>query len=125
MRTTDRLQRPLVLTLLAILQMLGGGILLLSATVTAIATVSRSSPDAPDFPLLWVSVVVLGALHLGSGIGWRLRPYGRILQIISSFLGLLMIPIGTFVSLKILSYLYLPSEFCSPVAGPLISGRKS
>jgi type II secretory pathway pseudopilin PulG len=121
MRTTDRLERPLVVTLLAILQMFGGGVLLLSATVIAIgAMVSRSSPGAPDSPLGWASAIVVGALYLGSGIGlWKLRPYGRILQIISSFLGLLAIPIGTIVSLRILSYLY------KPAVKILFSGRRS
>ena len=53
--------------------------------------------------------VGLGVMSLVIGIGlWKLKRYGRTLQIVSSCIGLLAIPIGTIISGLILWYFFKP-----------------
>jgi type II secretory pathway pseudopilin PulG len=52
---------------------------------------------------------ILGVLSIVCAIGlWNLKSYGRAIQLVYSFIGLLGIPIGTLISALILVYLYKP-----------------
>ncbi len=52
---------------------------------------------------------VFGVVSLVCAIGlWNLKSYGRTIQLVLSFLGLLAIPVGTLLSALILVYLYKP-----------------
>jgi hypothetical protein len=52
---------------------------------------------------------VFGVLSIACGVGlWKLKSYGRTLQIVYSCVGLLAIPIGTLISGLILAYLSKP-----------------
>ena len=54
-------------------------------------------------------LLVLGGLQLACGIGlWKLEPYGRTIQLVLSWIGLLNIPFGTIISIFILWYLFKP-----------------
>ena len=52
---------------------------------------------------------LFGILSIVCGIGlWNLKSYGRTIQLVYSFVGLLGIPVGTIISALILVYLYKP-----------------
>jgi hypothetical protein len=52
---------------------------------------------------------ILGVLSIVCGVGlWKLKRYGRTLQLVFSYIGLLAIPVGTLISVLVLVYLYKP-----------------
>jgi hypothetical protein len=52
---------------------------------------------------------IFGVLSIVCGVGlWKLKRYGRTLQLVFSCIGLLAIPVGTLISILILVYLYKP-----------------
>jgi type II secretory pathway pseudopilin PulG len=109
--TSDgRLKRPGVVTLLAILDWIGGGIGLLVSTFGLIGLFVGSPADRDALALAIVGMLLLIAVsQIVCGIGlWKLKPYGRRLQIVLSCIGLLAIPVGTIVSIVILVYLNKP-----------------
>jgi len=94
------LQRPLAVSMLAVVSAIGGLVVLVIAMVTLFAG-DGGSPA--------VVLGALGAFSLASGIGaWRLKGWGRILQIAQACLGLLLVPIGTIISILVLVYLVRP-----------------
>lgn len=103
-------RRPMVVTILAVLNILAGVFMLLGAVGMAFLVVSQ--PDVPSpgvMQFLALLYAVFGLLGLVCGIGlWNLKSYGRTLQIISSVIGLLGIPIGTVISILILVYMFKP-----------------
>jgi type II secretory pathway pseudopilin PulG len=105
-----RLQRPGVVTLLAVLQFIGGGIWLLIAAVALISLFAMSSGERDPFAAGVIGVLLLiGVAQITCGIGlWKLKPYGRMFQIILSCVGLLGFPVGTIISIAILIYLNKP-----------------
>jgi len=53
--------------------------------------------------------LAVGGLQLACGIGlWKLKPYGRTIQLVLGWIGLLGIPFGTIISIVILWYLFKP-----------------
>lgn len=105
-----RLKRPGVVTLLAILDWIGGGLSLLIASL-ALFGMSIGSPAERDPVAMGLVAVmwVIAAVQVLAGVGlWRLRPYGRRIQIVTSCVGLLAIPLGTIISIAILIYLFKP-----------------
>jgi len=98
-------RRPGVVTLLAVLHFIGSGFMLLLAALMAVAMT-----DEPVMGLAFGGFyLVFGGLSLACGIGlWKLRPWGRALQIGLSVVGLLGIPVGTLISGLILYYLFRP-----------------
>src|SRR5687768_14183597 len=103
------LRRPVAVTFLGVLHVLGGLLLLLGAAVAGYYRVK--APPEMQIVLLVVAVVLAGLalLQLACGSGLlRLRNYGRILLIIFSVLGLLNFPIGTIFSILILVYMLKP-----------------
>ena len=104
------LRRTGILTLLAVLQFVGGALWLLVGGIALI--VSAVGPPTSQDPLTLVGsavLLVLAAYQIVCGIGlWRLRRYGRMMQIALSFVGLLAFPVGTLISIAILVYLFKP-----------------
>jgi len=106
---TPALRRTGILTLLAVIQFIGGALWLL---VGGIALIVSVGPHTSQDPLTLVGsavLLVLAAYQIVCGIGlWRLRGYGRMMQIALSFVGLLAFPVGTLISIAILVYLFKP-----------------
>jgi len=116
------IKRPPIISLLAVLQFIGGGFWMLGAVAGLISAVIGSGDPRGDAVTL-VAAVICGAiggllLTCGSGL-WNLRPIGRTLQRIFAFIGLLGIPVGTIISILILVYLNRPG------IKVLFSGRPS
>lgn len=102
-------RRPTLVTLLAVLDFLSAIVLFLGAVVLLLASPDRI-PQREAALAVSAGFALLGALALLSGIGlWRLKRYGRALQILLSFLGLLAVPMGTVISLLVLVYLFKPA----------------
>jgi hypothetical protein len=105
-----RLQRPGVVTLLAVLAFIPGGLWLLGSAIGLISLFAASPADRDPFTVgILVFLLLVGVTYITCGIGlWTLKPYGRVLQIILSCVGLLFIPVGTIISIVILIYLNKP-----------------
>jgi len=109
----DSFERPMAVTLLAVLDLIGGvGTLLMGALMAVAlfgASRSRSTEDLAITAVMLVACVLLGGLSLAAGVGLlKLRPWGRTLQLISAGIGLLGIPCGTLISVLIFVYLLKP-----------------
>ena len=104
------LKRPGIITIIAILDWIGGGLWLLISMFGLIGTYAASPANRdPVTVAILVMLLVTAGFHMLSGFGlWRLKPYGRRLQIISSCLGLFAIPVGTIIAIAILAYLNKP-----------------
>ena len=101
------LARPAVITLLAVLDLVFGGIWLL-ATLGISFTLTLGKSDPADLVLALV-FGVLGLTTMVAGVGLlRMKEYGRIVQLVLSTIGLLGIPIGTIISALVLYYLTRP-----------------
>jgi type II secretory pathway pseudopilin PulG len=105
------MERPAPVTVLAVLQFIGGAACLLLAAVLAVVVFGgRAQADEIAFGSgFLVGLLGMAAFQIVCGIGlWRLRSYGRIMQLISAGIGLLGIPVGTLISIVILVYLLKP-----------------
>jgi type IV pilus assembly protein PilA len=100
--------RPGIITLLAVLQFIAAAGFL-PVGLFAVIALAFESPREP-LAIFGCAVLVAGGVFmLMTGLGlWRLKPYGRVLQIIGAIIGLLAIPLGTIVSIAILIYLNKP-----------------
>jgi type II secretory pathway pseudopilin PulG len=106
-RASDVLKRPGVVTLLAILNGIGGTLLLL---IGAFAVVGAGLDGEPFMQVLAIAYLALGTLALACAVGlWRLRPWGRRVQIGLAVIGLLAIPVGTVVAALVLWYFFRPA----------------
>ncbi len=95
--------------MLAILQFAGAGIWLVGAVFAWIGQVTHTVSPDPDAGAVVVGTGIMGILQLVCGIGlWKIKPYGRVLQIGAACIGLVAIPIGTVVSIAILIYMFKP-----------------
>jgi hypothetical protein len=105
-----RLKRPGVVSLLAILHWIGGGMWLLASSVGLIALLAGSAEDREPIAFVIFGLLLLVALvQIVCGIGlWKLKPYGRWMQLVFSCIGLLGVPVGTIISIVILIYLNKP-----------------
>ncbi len=104
-------KRPAIISLLAVLQFIGGAFWMLGAIVALVRAVIGSGEPQADAIMLVLAVVcgVIGGLQLACGAGlWQLKPIGRTLQIVFAWIGLLGIPVGTVISILILIYLNKP-----------------
>ena len=103
-----RFSRPGVITVLAVLQFIAAAVFLPAGAIAAIALIV----EPPRDPVAIAGCLILlagGVFVLLCGIGlWRLKSYGRILQMIGAGIGLLAIPLGTIISIAILVYLSKP-----------------
>lgn len=95
-------RRPAVISLLAVMQILGGGLL----AAAAIELLFAGQRTVVAVAWVWLG---LAGVDIVSGIGlWMLRPYGRTLLEVLSWIGLIAFPIGTLVSILTLVYLRKP-----------------
>jgi len=105
------LSRPGIVTVLAVLQFIGAAVSLLAAVVMLVATALSDGRNGgqPLGMLLGGVFGALGVAELVCGIGLlKLKSYGRTLQLVFSWIGLLGFPIGTLISVLILIYLNKP-----------------
>ncbi len=117
-RTTNvsrvTMERPGLVTTLAVLHFLGAAFMLLAAFGTFASLNDKDAIGAP-FGVLFL---VMGILSVFTGIGlWRLKGWGRILQIVLASIGLLALPLGTIISALRLVY------FTRPGVEVLFSGK--
>ena len=111
--------RPTLVTVIAILHFVGGAFMLLGGAGLMIAASEGKAEDRAGFVALGVGFLLFGLLSLVAGIGlWRMREWGRILQIVLAAIGLLGIPLGTIISILLLVY------FTRPHIKLLFSGRR-
>jgi type II secretory pathway pseudopilin PulG len=102
------LQRPGVVTLLGVLDLVGGGLLLLSGILMTLAVAGGKTPE-PVALVLTAAYALVGVAYVAAGVGMlKLRSWGRTLQIVFACIGLLGIPCGTLISVLILVYLLKP-----------------
>lgn len=108
--TVPAMTRPGVVTLLAVFQFInGGGCLLIGVGLAFVALSDTSRHIDPGAELVIVLALLFAAYQLTCGYGLlRLRQFARVMQIISSIVGLLAFPIGTIISIVILLYLNRP-----------------
>ena len=102
-------KRPALITLLAVLQFVAAVIFIPLGLLAALT--DSNSPDTPAGLGVFIGGIwlVLGIVSLACGVGlWKLRPYGRVLQLGLAAIGLLAIPIGTVISGLIIYYLIQP-----------------
>ena len=103
-------KRPAIVTLLAVLQWLGAGLwLLLAASLLMFLPASGGSDDAMVAMGVGTFFAVLSALQILCGVGlWNLRPWGRTMQLVFAWIGLIGFPLGTIIAIAILIYLLKP-----------------
>jgi len=109
--------RPTLVTIVAILHFVGGPLMLLGA----IAAFAGAGNESDRFFALGFgsALLLLGAASVATGIGlWKMREWGRVLQIVVACIGLLGIPVGTIISILLLVY------FTRPHVKLLFSGRR-
>ncbi len=106
--------RPGIITLLAFLNLLGGVVCFLMGVAVFFLPTAVAAGEMPDGAPLLMAVfagvsLLLGAVYVICGVGlWKMKSYGRTLQLVGSFLGLLGFPIGTVISGFIIWYLFKP-----------------
>ena len=111
--------RPTLVTVLAILHFVGGAFLLLGGIGIFVSPATSSSSDRAFTLGFGIAFLLLGALSIAAGIGlWKMREWGRVLQIVLACIGLIGIPLGTIISILLLVY------FTRPHVKLLFSGKR-
>jgi type IV pilus assembly protein PilA len=108
---TEVLRRPAAVTVLAILQLVGGALAFISVAVLLGLDGLRSDDGGVRGFLMVVCAITAGAgvLQVMCGLGLlKLKPYGRTLMLVFAWIGVLGFPIGTIISILILFYLHRP-----------------
>jgi type IV pilus assembly protein PilA len=128
--------RPGIVTLLAVLQFIGGAFMALGAIVTLAGS---AAGDTAEFRGVLIVIAVLclvfAAIQFVCGVGLlKLKPYGRTIMIALSVLGLFGFPFGTVIAILVLIYLFRPgvkilfsgqpSESLAPEQTALVEGAK-
>jgi len=102
------LVRPTGISILAILDYVGGALYSL-AGLSLMVFGSMNKEQAAGMMLAGFLLLALGALAIVCGWGlWTLKPWGRTVQLVFSWIGLLGFPLGTIISIIVLMYLYKP-----------------
>jgi type IV pilus assembly protein PilA len=102
-------RRPGIITLLAVLQLIGAVLLILIALICLGVGLFAETTDAGALLLGGILCGAFGALETVCGFGlWKLKGYGRKIQLVFSWIGLIGFPVGTIISILILVYLYKP-----------------
>lgn len=103
------IKRPGIVTVLAVLQFIGAAFWLLIGFGGMAASLGTPGTDAFGGTIAMGIFAACGVAQLFCGIGLLgLKPYGRTLQLIFAWIGLLGIPVGTVISVLILIYLFKP-----------------
>jgi type II secretory pathway pseudopilin PulG len=104
-------QRPIIITVLAILNFVAAFFVLGTSVVLTVMFLVMEKPGVDTRGALVFTALLLpfGFLYLAAGIGlWKLKPFGRTMEIIFACLGLFGFPLGTIISILILVYLFKP-----------------
>ena len=102
-------RRPTVVSLLAGLHFFFGPLMLIGGGIAVFMSFASEGSDRGFMMVGGAFYALFGILSIICGIGlWNLRSYGRTIQLVYSFIGLLGIPLGTILSAFILVYLYKP-----------------
>lgn len=100
--------RPGVITLLGVLHFIATGLFTLAALACLFALLGGSK-EGGVLLVAFMICLFAAVLQLAAGIGlWRLRSWGRTLQMVLSCLGLLGFPLGTIINGLILYYITRP-----------------
>ena len=111
--------RPTLVTALAILHFVGGAFLLLGGALGLFVSASEAPSERAVSIVLASVFLIFGAASLAAGIGlWKMREWGRVLQIVLACIGLIGIPLGTIISILLLVY------FTRPHVKLLFSGKR-
>lgn len=111
--------RPALVSVIAVFHFIGGGMMLLGAIAGFVTEAGSTQSDRAFGMVLAVIFLLFGVLSLFAGIGlWKMREWGRTLQIVLACIGLLAIPLGTIISILLLVY------FTRPHVKILFSGRR-
>jgi general secretion pathway protein G len=95
--------------MLAILHFIAAGLYLLIALLLPLAVSYNHEQTKAPFLIIAGFSGLFMIIHTFTGIGlWKLRPFGRTLQIILAILALISIPIGTIIGIFVLIYMYKP-----------------
>ena len=102
--------RPGVVTFIAVLDILGGLLFGASAAAMLFFSLRAGGDEDMAFALVYGAIVgVFAVAALVAGIGlFLMRPFGRVVQIVLSCIGLLGFPLGTIINGLILYYLLTP-----------------
>jgi hypothetical protein len=102
--------RPGVVTFLAVLQFLGGAVNALGGVLlVALAAWADDRSMQSVLGLVGAGVLAIAAVQFVCGTGlWKLKPYGRTIQIVLASIGLVGFPIGTVIGVLMLVYLMKP-----------------
>ena len=102
--------RPGVVTFLAVLQFLGGAVNALGGVLlVALAAWADDRSMQSVLGLVGAGVLAIAAVQFVCGAGlWKLKPYGRTIQIVLASIGLIGFPIGTVIGVLMLVYLMKP-----------------
>ena len=109
--TPPSMTRPTAVTVLAVLQFIGGALWGLGGVGLALLSIaSPRSAEVDASPGVLAAILIgLAVYQIVCGLGlWQLRSYGRTMQMISAGIGLLGIPFGTIIAIIILVYLSKP-----------------
>ncbi len=105
----DVVKRPGIITLLAVLHFIGAAFWVLAGLISFVTVGTTSGAEQAGTITAAVIMIGVGLMLLACGAGlWQLKPYGRILQLVLAWIGLLGIPIGTVISIFILVYMFKP-----------------
>ncbi|HKS22401.1 MAG TPA: hypothetical protein VJZ76_06365 [Thermoanaerobaculia bacterium] len=111
--------RPGIVTALAVLQFFSGAMMLLGGIIGVVTEAGSKQADRTFGLVLAAIFLIFGALSLATGFGlWKMRDWGRTLQMVLAGIGLLALPLGTIISVLILVY------FTRPHVKILFSGKR-
>lgn len=104
----DARKRPLIVSILAVTHFIGAAFVLVGVfIVIGSLAAGRGGPRA----IVLVGLILggVGFLQVLCGLGlWGLKSYGRTLQLVFGWIGLIAFPIGTVISILILVYFFKP-----------------
>lgn len=113
-------KRPAVITILAVLDIVGGVLTMIAAAAILVVQFAGDRPEVDPviFMIFAAFLGILGLVYLMVGFGLlRLQSWARMAQIVLSCVGLLGFPIGTIINALILFYFFRPGM------SALFSGR--
>lgn len=102
-------KRPAIVTLLGVLDLIGGALGLAGGAFFAFVGLSEPGPGSTVTVALGAAFGLIGLLQLAVGIGLLgLKPWARTARIVLAVVGLLGIPCGTIISILVLVYMLKP-----------------
>jgi type II secretory pathway pseudopilin PulG len=111
--------RPALVSVIAVFHFISATFMLIGGVILLASAFMGKRSEGPGFFAMGVVLLLFGALSLAAGIGlWKMRDWGRSVQIVLAVIGLLAIPLGTIVSILLLVY------FTRPHIKLLFSGKR-